>query len=403
MLRICHKATPAETQPLIVQSLKWFTTTSYSTAWSPHNCKAMQSTRGPGATQVTTSSDSRAMDVNASAEARPKGDQATSKVIERKRKNRPTSYIAVVAFLLPRPAEIASTSPALASKLEKLDAIRKKWDAAEPRWVPHLTLIPPFIVPFEVDGHGGSSEVDKDANGVSGCAADVTGTTVLAKTLPGPSHAAAHTALHQLTERIQQAVAAVPRHRLVLDDVGIFKLSKYSNVHLRPRPRQRVSEEDGLSAPGAEQGWFIEMQRLIQDALPETRQAGRGSSRGRGQSRGTSRDPGRVGGGRGKQDRPFAPHASLGQAHSEAQLEELKALGFELCTALAAPGEGDRSDVGTVEGPANGTVAVISEETEDKDVRCGCGIDIEVTKIALMAKPQGREGRYDVFSEITID
>lgn len=349
------------------------------------------------------SADSKAMEVNASAEARPKGDQATSKVIERKRKNRPTSYVAVVAFLLPRPVEIASTSPALASKLERLDAIRKKWDAAEPRWVPHLTLIPPFIVPFEVNRHGGSSQADKDANGVSGSAADATGTTVLARTLPGPSHAAAYAALHQLTERIQQAVAAVPRHRLVLDDVGIFKLSKYSNVHLRPRPRQRVSEEDGLSAPGAEQGWFIEMQKLIQDALPETRQAERGSSRGRGQSRGTGRDPGRVGGGRGKQDRPFAPHASLGQAHSEAQLEELKALGFQLCTALCAPGQVNRSEAGSAEGPTNGTIAVMPEQEDGKDVRCGCGIDVEVTRIALMAKPQGREGPYDVFSEITID
>lgn len=317
----------------------------------------------------------------------------------RQPKHKHTSYVAVVAFLLPRPADEGVT-PAVSHRVGKLDEIRQKWDAAATRWVPHITLIPPFVVPFEQE----EEEEDGRQQLVPSTDSTTTTTTTAGNAAttspPGPRHEAAYAALRQLTERIQAALAAaaVPRHRLVLDDVGVFKLSRYWNVHLRPRGLHDGDKEARSSAAStpAEEGRhaFVEMQRVLQEALPETKEAERGGNAGR--ERGRGGRGGRGGGGRAHRERPFSPHASLGQAYHKKQLEELKALGLELC----APHEEGSLD----EALAGLTLGKEREAAGGRveDGPAARGIDVEVASIALMAKPKGREGAYDVFSTIEI-
>ena len=52
-----------------------------------------------------------------------------------------TAYTALVVLLL-RPAGAAD-----AQRMQQLQRIRHTYDAAYTRWLPHITLVPPFAVP----------------------------------------------------------------------------------------------------------------------------------------------------------------------------------------------------------------------------------------------------------------
>lgn len=197
-------------------------------------------------------------------------------------------YIAVVAYLLRVESIVSSPKEDVYGDIQK---VRQQWDDAFSRWIPHVTLVPPFVV--------------EDAAGL---------------------------------DRSCVSIARVCKHhrsqRLDFRQVGTFKLSRYTNVHLKPISRRSHQDLSALQS---------ELQHAVVDLTSLD-----------GQSKGRRR--------RG-QDRPFSPHISLGQARNDEQLEELKKLGGNAASR---------------------------------------GVEAVVKSIALLAKPKGRSGEYDVWKEFNL-
>lgn len=101
-------------------------------------------------------------------------------------------YIAVVAYLLRAENIVSSPREEL---YEDIQSIRQQWDDAFSRWIPHVTLVAPFVVDDEAG-------LDRNCEAIAGiCNA------------------------HQ-------------RHDLDFGQVGRFKLNRYTNVHLKPMSRE---------------------------------------------------------------------------------------------------------------------------------------------------------------------
>ncbi|TKY89713.1 hypothetical protein EX895_001498 [Sporisorium graminicola] len=107
------------------------------------------------------------------------------------------------------------STPADRRRFEDLQTLRRKHDQAFERWLPHITLVPPF--------------------------------TLSSSSLEASSALASGTGLEQLvqlhTEKLSQIAKAAAEvchthasHRLLLDQVSTFPLRNYTNVHLRPAP-----------------------------------------------------------------------------------------------------------------------------------------------------------------------
>ncbi|WFD01736.1 hypothetical protein MOBT1_000412 [Malassezia obtusa] len=151
-------------------------------------------------------------------------------------------YTALVVLLL-RPAAAVD-----AQRMQRLQRIRHTYDAAYTRWLPHITLIPPF----QLHAPDGLAKDDVPA--------------WLSSLLDG------------LSDDTARACARHARHRVSLSEIGVFRLRRYENIHLRP------SE---ASAPP-----LLALQRDVQLAsTPHIPKAKR-------------------------KRESFIPHASLGQAYS---------------------------------------------------------------------------------------
>lgn len=109
-------------------------------------------------------------------------------------------YTALVVLLL-RPAAAID-----AQRFQQLQRIRHTYDAAYTRWLPHITLVPPF--PIEA-----TDVPDDAASGVP---------ITLAHTLQG------------LSVDVAEACARHTPHMLRLNETGVFRLRRYENIHLRP-------------------------------------------------------------------------------------------------------------------------------------------------------------------------
>lgn len=108
------------------------------------------------------------------------------------------TYTALVAVLLEPSGTLAER------RFTALQRIRHMYDAAYSRWLPHITLIPPFRW---------------------------SSTEPMSSTDPPPW---LQTKLHALTQDLQAACALHHSHTLTLSDINTFRLRRYSNVHLRP-------------------------------------------------------------------------------------------------------------------------------------------------------------------------
>ncbi|CAO1630795.1 unnamed protein product [Parajaminaea phylloscopi] len=237
-------------------------------------------------------------------------------------------HIAVVAFLLPPPPRGGPEH----DLWTKLSETRQKWDSAVDRWVPHITLIPPFEIPWQAADQRGSS-AGESAESV-----------------------AVQDGIKEVCDRIRGALQGCAKHRLALDDVGVFKLHRYWNVHLRP------SASTAATAEHSDRLAFVAMQHELSKATSDiTAQGGRGN-RSKGQRQGQRH-----------RERPFAPHASLGQAYDEAQLDELVKAGKE------------------ISGTGEGASAPHRHH-----------LQFTVDRIALLTKPSSRGGPYDVQAEFDL-
>lgn len=261
-------------------------------------------------------------------------------------------YVAVCACLLPQPRsgvshrDRSSGSPTTSTRpndsesdassqahlFKQLETVRRKWDAAAPRWVPHITLIPPFVVPDEVQVKHEVGSLTQEGAGERSRDQD--------------PHEAASSILRTISQRIADALSEVQPHTVRLDDMGSFKLRKYWNVHLRPHSKDPSQPGPTTTNNGRDE--FIAMQDVLARALPDLV----------------------------TDERPFSPHASLGQARTKEELEELMRLGRGLT------GQADEA---------------IEDSAEPK--RC---LECSVSEVTLLAKPQGKPGPYDVWATIDI-
>lgn len=231
-----------------------------------------------------------------------------------------------------RPNDSESDASSQVQLFKQLETVRRKWDAAAPRWVPHITLIPPFVVPDEgqVKHEVGSLTQEERSERSRG----------------QDPHDAASSILQSISQRIADALSEIQPHTVRLDDVGSFKLRKYWNVHLRPQSKEASQSGPTTTDNGRDE--FTAMQNVLARALPELV----------------------------TDNRPFAPHASLGQARTKEELAELMRLGRGLT------GQADEA---------------IENSAEPK--RC---LECSVSEVTLLAKPQGKPGPYDVWATIDI-
>ncbi|EPQ31460.1 uncharacterized protein PFL1_00795 [Pseudozyma flocculosa PF-1] len=289
----------------------------------------------------------------------------------------------VVVALLVEPASGRDRA-----RFDRLQEVRRVHDQAFDRWLPHITLIPPFFISgneqflTSVDEAGKAQEPDdasaNDDDGIS-------------KTLT------------ELSSRLETACRQHEQHHLLVDQVSSFKLRAYTNIHLRPgrtrlQPSAATPGEDEVvgelerdfQAMGLARGSSVTMVeghetilRLQQDLhaclLPVT-QADRGERRARGQAKGKrgqhqgrSRG-GQAGGSRGRSRSSFKPHISVGQAKDDAERTRL----FELSHEVLRHG---------------------SDEGQDADVAGSTtkGIVCRVDRVTLLHKPLDRPGAYDVW------
>ncbi|WFC99416.1 hypothetical protein MYAM1_002160 [Malassezia yamatoensis] len=109
-------------------------------------------------------------------------------------------YTVVVVILL-RPAAAVD-----AQRIKHLQRIRKTYDSAYERWLPHITLIPPFRL--------GRATQEESTDSM----------------LPGWFVKK----LDNLRRDLEYACGKHSKHHLSLTELGSFRLRAYENIHLRP-------------------------------------------------------------------------------------------------------------------------------------------------------------------------
>ncbi|PWN22398.1 hypothetical protein BCV69DRAFT_142766 [Microstroma glucosiphilum] len=280
------------------------------------------------------------------------------------------AYIAVVAYLLPIHSSAAAaprldTDPPRSAIIfdvahgcteaatrayedwyGRLQEIRRKWDDAFPRWNPHITLIPPFVVPRDPPGQ-----------------------------------------LDDVAGRIRTVCEQQPRFKLALDDCSRFKLRAYSNIHLRPssgQPGAQKKETNDHVNEARGRSELVMLQEGLQAVLPEAslNRRGKGNAGGNGQKRGQG------GSSRGapasqRQQRPswpFNPHVSLGQARNREEVDVL----FNAARSLSNGPRDEESEEG------------ISDTAPKSDV------ELPVQEVVLLYFSQSQGGPYSIWDSFNL-
>lgn len=231
-------------------------------------------------------------------------------------------------------------------RYEELQKLRQRHDQAFVRWLPHITLIPPFTLtaPPQVDDLNESSSDELDA--------------VVQRHEPR---------LSEIAQAALEVCKGHAAHSLLLDQVSTFPLRKYTNVHLRPYPtnfedkgtrsaaaQSQVRDEDVSSRR------IVNLQKNLDHAVgpllrPDTAYATESSAK---PTRRTV----------------FKPHVSVGQSTSP------KAT-WQLCNSAERMLNGGQGQPENVQRP---------------------GILCRVDHVQLMVKRKGQEGPYRIHQELSL-
>ncbi|SNX85669.1 uncharacterized protein MEPE_04378 [Melanopsichium pennsylvanicum] len=246
---------------------------------------------------------------------------------------------------------------------DKLQRLRQKYDQAYRRWLPHITLIPPFIL------NGRNGQIDE---------------SLTSRRLRLERLIQLHEQkLSQIAQAARQACAGHESHSLLLDQVSAFSLPKYANIHLRPFPtnfedkttRQKAAaslkEKQGEFEPSAAESVedtssrrIVELQKALQDAVqPLLRTLKRNPRRQQSDASDEQRNA-------------FKPHVSVGQAKTSRATWVLNA---------------DAKKVLKVKGNNR-----VSQERIEFGMLC------KVDKVQLMVKERGSESPYQVHLELPL-
>lgn len=236
-------------------------------------------------------------------------------------------------------------------RYDELQKLRHRHDQAFNRWLPHITLIPPFIL---------SSPSLNDAK--------------------SPAEAKDLISLHeQKLSQIAQAAQEVCKHHqahsLLFDQVSTFPLRAYKNVHLRPFPTnfEDKGTNSASSSPakssadvsGSKEGEdhssrrVVELQKELADAVePLLRPDGEPQAPSK----------------KSQRRNVFKPHASVGQSTSPKATWQLCTSAEKVLKAQSAP------------------------QLADKRPGLLCNVD----RVQLMVKQKGYDGPYQIHAELPL-
>ncbi|SPO28500.1 uncharacterized protein UTRI_04897 [Ustilago trichophora] len=241
-------------------------------------------------------------------------------------------------------------------RYDQLQQLRRQHDQAFSRWLPHITLIPPFTL-------AGPSNT-KDS---SPALADLVNI-----------HEAK---LSQIAEAARKVCKRHETHSLLIDQVSTFPLRKYTNIHLRPFPtnfKDKATKAhqqaviDGSISPVQDADHssrrIVGLQTDLADAVaPLLRPSANWASQ---SERSTKTDekekPSR------KNGNVFKPHVSVGQSTSS------KAT-WQLCRSAEKVLSGD-----------------------DKTGGQRHGLLCDIDSVQLMIKQKGQEGPYHIHKELPL-
>jgi 2'-5' RNA ligase len=250
-------------------SLQSLASTSPSSNISTSHDSAMTSTTL--ATSVGTTSNDR----------RPHHFQQRGRSVEKIPRSK-DELVCVVALLIQE--QHVSEKEAI----KKIQEVRRKYDQAYARWEPHLTLIPPFLIPFDSTSPNELATATTSTHTSSSSSATPMGEG-------SPENNELSEVLQELSAKIQAVCDSQQRHSLCLDETNHFALRRYHSIHLRP------SASTDSSA-------FLQLQQELEAALPETIDNAR-SKKNQAQQQ--------------QQRVAFKPHLTLGQSTNEPIKEKI--------------------------------------------------------------------------------
>jgi hypothetical protein len=285
----------------------------------------------------------------------------------RKRSNATQSYVCVVVWLV-KPAEDDRQGQWVWNEIQD---VRRRYDQAYSRWTPHVTLIPPFVVPFS----NAAADEHSPENGSFASTRNIDHANDVRQMPDGPS------VLKALSKRIANVCQRFTAQPIVFEEVSKFPLRRYDTYHLRP------------NAHDAGTMTLVQLQEAIAHALPEAIQYSRSGSsfaakfkRRQSYNRQPSGLPGTTGTALPPPPPPmsptspsapemlFKPHLTLGQATQKQKAMEIEQLAFDLVT------RGKTSHGSQGEGP----------------------LRVNLDAIQLMFKPIQQSGPYDVFQTFSL-
>jgi 2'-5' RNA ligase superfamily len=287
----------------------------------------------------------------------------------RKRSNSTQSFVCVVAWLV-KPKEDDVRGNALMKHIEQ---IRRQYDNAHARWEPHVTLIPPFVVPFNIQEEEEEEEGENEQKETFRSIREITDPL---KTLT------------ILSKRIKSVCANHSSQMIHFGELSKFNLKRYDTYHLRPNQENKVDGSGTLE--------LITLQNALANVLPEAFEFSRGSisnikrrksQQQQKQSSGLPKSHSISSSLNGEStksvpgafipDTGFKPHLTLGQAPGPIKASEINALVEPL---LSNSSQSINRIAGKYTGP----------------------LSVEMDKIQLFIKPINRSGPYDIYQEFRL-
>lgn len=133
-------------------------------------------------------------------------------------------------------------TPSDERKISNLQDVRKTWDQAYARWLPHVTLLPPFPIPSQTarsttNNADGPSKAEKNPTNQAESLLQAESTI---RHDPSIHPSISEQSIHALLSTV---CATISPHTLRLSETGTFPLRAYTNVHLRPSPNEQGTRD----------------------------------------------------------------------------------------------------------------------------------------------------------------
>ncbi|UZJ52544.1 hypothetical protein CBS101457_001864 [Exobasidium rhododendri] len=210
-----------------------------------------------------------------------------------KRSNSTEEHVCVVAFLVRSQGGTDGEET-----IERIQAVRQKFDQAYSRWEPHVTLIPPFLIPFAPsESNTGSSSSSTNSGRLN---RDAAGS--ISEEDTSTSRSPLTETLDEISSIVQVVCSQQHFVSITFDEVDHFPLRHYSTFHLRP-------------SDSVDSTQFLRFQKELELAVPRAQENLRFK--------------------RKQQRNAYKPHLTLGQAKNARVNRELSHLAAKILPTQA--------------------------------------------------------------------